>query len=119
MPFDIQAPTQEDRLWAGLSYAGSVFCFCGLPALLIFFFKREESTYIRFHAIQAFLFGMLWLGLFILGLLLSVSSHMPFALAFFLFLSPIALWFFLIIQAFRGENPAMPGLSAFISRFTN
>ena len=118
MVFDVTAPTHEDRLWAGLSYAGSVFCLCGLPVLLIFFFKREESAYIRFHAVQAFLFAMLWLSVFVFGLWLTVTTHTAFALAFFLFLSPTVLWLFLIVQVFMGKNPSMPGIAPVITRFT-
>jgi uncharacterized membrane protein len=117
--FDIKTPTQEDRVWAGLSYAGSVFCFCGLPALLIFFLKRGESAYIRFHAVQAFLFAMVWLALFVFGLWLTVTVHTSFALGFFIFLSPIVLWGFLIVQAFMGKNLSMPIIAPLISRFTS
>jgi len=117
MGFDIHAPTEEDRIWAGLGYAGSVFFFCGLPVFLIFMFKKDESFYLRFHTFQGLIFSILWLGLFVLTLWLTFITHAAMSIAFFLFLSPVILWAFLIIQGFMGKNFQLPGIGALISRF--
>jgi uncharacterized membrane protein len=115
MQFPPMPPTEEDRVWAGLSYAGAICCFCGLPSLLIFFLKRGESAFIRFHALQAFIFAVFWVGLFILALTLTVFARLDFALAFLLLLSPGIAWLYLMIQAFRGRQPHLPWIGDWLA----
>ena len=116
-PAFLSGPTQDDRLWAGLSYAGAVCCFCGLPALLIFFLKRGESEFIRYHALQAFIFSLGWLALFILGLVLTVLSRIDFPVGFFLLLCPGIAWIYLMLQAFMGKDRRIPWLRERLAPF--
>lgn len=83
--------------------------------MLIFFLKRDESAFIRFHALQAFIFSLIWIGLFILGLALTVFVRLDFTLAFLLLLSPGIVWLYLMIQAFRGQEIRLPWIGTWLS----
>jgi uncharacterized membrane protein len=111
----LQGPTHDDKVWAGLSYAGAICFFFGLPALMIYFLKRGESGFIRLHALQAFCFSLCWLALFILTLLFSIFSWINGPVGFLLFLAPVVYWVYLMIQAFLGNDRRMPWLGDWLA----
>lgn len=114
---NLTGPNSEDKLWAGLSYAGSIFL--AIPPLIIFALKKGESDFIKFHALQAIALevAMLIIGfaLGILGLipiigLLSGLAGLLITLGFF------GLWIFLMIQSFTGKDFRVPVLGDFIEK---
>lgn len=111
----LQGPTHEDKVWAGLSYAGAICFFCGLPALLIFFLKRGESAYIRLHSLQAFVFALVWVAVFILTLLLTVLSWINGPIGFFLFMAPVGYWIYLMVRAFMGQESRLPWIGDWLA----
>lgn len=109
--------TSEDKLWAGLSYAGGICWFVGIPPLIIFFLKREESDFIRFHSLQACGFAIFWLLLFFLSLLLGLLIRIPVIggpISFLLMIAPMFYWIFLMIAAFSGRDHRIPLMSEYI-----
>lgn len=114
--------TSDDKLWAGLGYVGIICCLVG--SVVVFFLKKDESTFIKFNALQAIGYGLIWI---ICGILLNfatlAASHIP--LIGFIFalvaqvLIPLAFfgyWIFLIIQAFRGVEVRIPVMAEFIDK---
>jgi uncharacterized membrane protein len=58
----------EHRILAGVAYAGVVAGF--IVPLFIFSLKRHESSFVEFHAFQAFLLGVVGtVGYFVFGFL--------------------------------------------------
>lgn len=115
--------TSDEKMMAGLAYVGD-FILC-IPSVLIFLLKKDESEFIKFHALQAIglfvaglviglLFGAVGiivgivpvLGWIAGGILLLVQSLLGLALAVYLL--------FVMIKAFMGETIEVPVLSTFI-----
>ncbi len=108
-------PNSDDKLWAGLSYAGLVCCM--IPTIVIFLLKRGESDHIKFHSLQGMGF---WLVLFISQIILTVSSGIPGIgivsgiVSILLSLATLAVWIYLMIMAFTGKDFKIPVLGEFI-----
>ncbi len=112
---DFSAPNSDDKLWAGLGYTGIGVCF--IATIIIFFLKKGESDYIKFHNLQALGVCVVWL---VLSIALLVLSAIPgvnmltllawpvFGLAFF------GLWIYLMIVGFTGKDFRIPVLGDFI-----
>lgn len=99
-PLDL--PTSDDRLWAGLAYAG-LGCLL-IPTLLIFWWQREDSDFVRFHALQALGLGVITMGWWLITLLLW---QLPLWLGMLFFLGGLGLlgyWGFLMTTAFMGKS---------------
>lgn len=113
----MNAPTSDDKLWAGLSYAGLVCCM--VPTIVIFLLKKEESSFIKFNALQAM---GLWLCGFVVGIALTILGHIPVVgflvgIAHLIFLLGfMGCWIFLMIQAFTGKETRIPVLADFIDQ---
>lgn len=113
----IHGPTSDDKLWSGLCYAGLVCCM--VPTLVIFFLKKGESDYIKFHGLQAIGF---WLVGVVIGVTLSVLGQIPVVglLAgianLVITLVFIAAWIYLMIQGFTGKEVRIPVLGDFIEQ---
>lgn len=110
-------PNSEDKLWAGLSYAG---IGCGIVlTVLIFIFKQGESDFIKFHALQAILGGI---AAAVLGGILLYLSKIPFLgflisiLGFFIGLILFGFWVYLMIAGFTGRHFKIPLLGDFIEK---
>lgn len=108
-----EAPSSDDKLMAAICYWGStVLSF--IPALVIFFIKKEESAFIRKHAIQAMLAALAsWL-------IISVASTLTF---FLLGVGGLLAWlvfivFFIIwgIKAFQGEDVSIPLITDMVEK---
>ena len=114
----INAPTSDDKLWSGLSYAGVACCL--IPTVVIFFLKKDESNFIKFHGLQAIAFGLISIALSILtGVLASIPIiGMVFGLISF-FVLPLVLlgaWCILMIFAFQGKDFRIPVIAEFIDQ---
>lgn len=107
--------------------AGGLAYFTILPALFFFFVDPyRRDSFVRFHALQSFLFTMatiligfaLWLAgmaLFaipVIGPLLVVLIDVVAVLAVFF------VWVALVVKAFQGENLKLPGLGQFAEQYT-
>lgn len=117
----LNAPTSDDKLWAGLSYVGIMCCVIG--SVIVFFLKKDESSYIKFNALQAIGYGLVWIVVSVLlNFMMFFVSHIPiFGLVLGLvgLLIPLALfgyWIFLMIQAFMGKDVRIPVLADFIEQ---
>jgi uncharacterized membrane protein len=112
-----QAVTSDDKLWAGLGYAGLVLLL--IPTLVIFFIKRDESDYIKFNLLQALGYGIASL---VIGILFSLLMAIPVLgllvmfVHFFVSLAIFAYWLALMIWAFMGREVRIPILGDFIEQ---
>jgi uncharacterized Tic20 family protein len=72
--------SQDDRVLAALSHASMFVGFPILAPIAIYFYKRETSRFVAFHAMQAALLHISFIPLMILGyvaaLILSIGSAM-------------------------------------------
>ena len=111
------------RIEALLSY------LFGWVSGLVFFVIERKNKYVRFHAIQSFLyFGSLAIILGILKLLAAILGSI-FLIGFILgFIFNIAIflvgfivfvsWLYLMVQAYRGKKPKVPFFGDFAERFS-
>jgi uncharacterized membrane protein len=107
--------TSDEKLWAGFAYLGLICCM--IPTVVIFFLKREESDYIKFHSLQ----GMgLWVASFVLSIVFMALTNIPVLGMVFgivhLLLSLVicGYWVYLMIQAFQGNDIEIPYLAPWI-----
>jgi uncharacterized membrane protein len=113
----VNAPTSDDKLWAGLSYVGIGCCMIG--TIVIFLLKKGESDYIKFHSLQAIGFGVVLIVLyFLFGILSSIPvvgllASIPMIL---LMLGSFGYWIYLMIQAFTGKDVRIPVLADWIEQ---
>jgi uncharacterized membrane protein len=113
----MNTPTSDDKLWAGLSYAGLVCCM--VPTIVIFFLKKDESAYIKFNALQAM---GLWLANLAIWIIFSILGHIPVIgfvtgiIHMVIGLGLMGYWIFLMIQAFMGKETRIPVLADFIDQ---
>ena len=102
----------EDRLWAGLGYAGLPIMM--IPTLLILWFKRDESDYIYLNLLQALAFGVLFVIVnvifqFMVSIPLMGLLVLP---AYGLILIVFSLvWLLLTVLAFMGKDVRIPLLT--------
>lgn len=117
MTHPLNTPSSDDKLWAGLSYAGSALCM--IPTIVILLMKKDESRFIKFHSLQALGFS---LGSLVFWLVLSGLTMIPilgWLVAFamlVIWIVPLAYWIYLMIQAFMGNDVRIPGLADFIDQ---
>ena len=106
---NLNEPTSDDKLWAGLSYTGMICCV--IPTLVIFFLKKGESNYIKFNGLQAI---AVWLICFVINVILITLANIPVigfvpGLIQVLFsLVSLAGWIYLMIQGFTGKDAKIP-----------
>ncbi len=122
-PVDSTSTGLNARMEALLSY------LLGWVTGLIFFVVERKNKYVRFHAIQSFLYfgslaiilgilkvvggflGSIFLIGFVLGFIFNVAI---FLVGFIVFVS----WLYLMIQAYRGKKPKVPFFGDFAERFS-
>lgn len=110
-------PSSDDKLFAGLSYAG--LALFGIPSVIIYLQKRDESDFIKFHSLQAIAFVLLCIVLSIgMGVLAMVPivNIVVFLASFFIWLLPFGYWIYLMWQSFTGNNPRIPMVADFIDQ---
>ena len=96
---------------------------------LVFFVIERKNKYVRFHAIQSFLYfgslaivlgilkllgailGSIFLIGFVLGFIFNIAV---FLVGFIVFVS----WVYLMVQAYRGKKPKVPFFGDFAERFS-
>lgn len=94
-------PQLEPNVMAALAYA--IPLVLGIVMLL----TEKEDKFVRFHAFQSIIFGLLWYGA-------SAIAASLYVILIGLILSPIvtvvgvALWFFLMWKAYNKEEYQLP-----------
>lgn len=90
------------------------YLFSPITGLLVFLME-EDDEFVRFHGMQSILFGLIWVGIYIL---ITIISTVTFGLGTILFLPALpigfAMWAFLMYKASQGEEWAIPGLESFV-----
>jgi uncharacterized membrane protein len=121
----MEQSSSDDKLFAGASYLGNFLC-CMIPAIAIFFIKKDESPYIKFHSLQAIFLGVvaivIGIVLAIVGLILTVVMGAilpPLALLAqipqYLFgLAYVVYCIILAVQVFGDNSPEIPYIGSFI-----
>jgi uncharacterized Tic20 family protein len=87
---DNQVPSSDDRLWAMVAHVGGIAGMVlgignlgWLVPLVVWLAKRKNSAFVQFHALQALLFHVTWVGIYwavwIAAVVTMVSSfgHVP------------------------------------------
>lgn len=90
------------------------YLFAPITGLLVFLME-DEDEFVRFHGMQSIVFGVVWVGIY---LLITVISAVTFGLGAILFVPAVpvafAMWAFLMYKAYQGEEWAVPGLGTFV-----
>ncbi len=113
----------DDNLLAALCYW--LCCLCGIPALILFIMKKDESPFIRFHSLQALIFTVVLIVLscgvtFAQGIVLNVpviGAVIAGIGGLIMFVISLAIWGYIIfvgIKAYNGEEFEIPILGSFI-----
>lgn len=114
---NLMGPNNEDKLWAGLSYAGCIFF--AIPSVIIFALKKGESDFIKFHALQA---TFLEIVMLVIGFALGILGSIPIIgllsglVGLLIMLAFLGIWIFLMIQSFTGKTFKIPVLGDFIEK---
>jgi uncharacterized membrane protein len=99
----------EANVASGLSYVLTIIT----GAIFLVIDRRPE---VRFHAMQAILFGVAWA---LVGILRGVLTFFPFNLLLWLaWLAGLVLWVVLMIQAFQGRHFKLPYIGDLAERQT-
>ena len=94
---------------SGLSYVLTIIT----GAIFLVIDRRPE---VRFHAMQAILFGVAWA---LVGILRGVLTFFPFNLLLWLaWLAGLVLWVVLMIQGFQGKHFKLPYIGDLAERQT-
>lgn len=93
-----------------------VATICYVPILsvvisLVILFVEKEDRFIRFHAMQAFIFSMVYFAsVFVLGSFPYVGS----LLSGLLFLIACIVWFYGMMSAYKGQILKLPLIGDFV-----
>ena len=96
-----QKPQIESNVMAALAYA--------IPLIMgvVVLFSEKENRFVRFHAFQSIIFGIVWAGDS------AIASNLTIVLIGFI-LSPIVnvagviLWFYLMWKAYNNQEYQLP-----------
>lgn len=114
--------SSDDKLMAALSYWGSL-ALGFLPALVIYFVKKDESSWIKKHALQALFLNLAFIAASIVLIIVSsVVGLITFGLGSLLitlihvgvFLGWAAYVVILGIQVFQGQDKDVPMITDMI-----
>jgi uncharacterized membrane protein len=83
-----------------------VLCYFGLFVTGIFFLVVErQSDFVRFHAMQS---TLVFVGLFVLSIVVRIVPLLGGLVSAVLYLSVIAVWALGMLKAFQGERYKLP-----------
>lgn len=91
------AAGEKSSLGMDANLAGALSYVLGAITGLIFVLLEKQSRFVRFHALQAIVFGVAWFVLSfipLLGLLVTLVG--------------VILWILLMVKAYRGEYFKLP-----------
>ncbi len=103
------APNSESCLIAALGYP------IWIVALVALFTDVQDNRFIRFHAVQALLYTIAWLVVFMV--LRIVLSYRVLSIQPLLVLGWLGLSLYYAYRAYQGEVFSIPVVSQFASRF--
>jgi uncharacterized membrane protein len=117
--------TSDEKLFAGLSYLLGGLC-CMIPSIVIFFLKKDESPYVKYHSLQSI---AVWVILLVVSIVLSIiSTVVQVALAQIPLLGMLAgipgmlfglacliYFIYLAVQTFMGNDVDVPVIGDFIN----
>ena len=84
----------------------SLLCYLlGFVTGIIFLILEKESKLVKFHALQS---TILFLALFIIGIILGIIPFIGYILGRLLNLLELVLWIILMVKAYRGEMLKLP-----------
>ncbi len=118
-PIDSTSTGMNPRTEALLSYL-----FWWISGIVFIFIERKNK-YVRFHAIQSFLF--LGAASIVLGILKAIAAFTGSIILIggliglivgFIFFVVIVIWLFLMVQAYRGKKTKIPFFGNFAERFS-
>ncbi len=108
--------SNNDSVLAGLCYLGLMVI--AIPTIIILLMKKDESPFIKFHAIQAIGFTVLNV---VINIGFSILSQIP-VLGFMaaiggglISLGVFLYWIYLVVMAFMGKDPRIPLLADFVN----
>lgn len=119
--------SSDEKLMAALSYWGSILLL--VPTLVIYLIKKDESAFIKKHAVQSLAFGLVTLAVswVVFPIISTVLGAVTLGIGALIFL-PIQLIFslgclayviYLGVLVFQGEDPEIPIISEKIQGFLN
>jgi uncharacterized membrane protein len=83
-----------------------------LGAGLIFFVMEKENRFVRLHAMQAILFGVLWFAVpILLGIMTMALGAGVAVLSILVSIAFLVGWILLIVKAYKGEILKLPVIS--------
>jgi uncharacterized membrane protein len=86
--------------------AASGLCYVLTIITGVIFLIIDKRPEVRFHAMQAILFGIAWA---VVGILRRVLDFFPLDIAFWLlWLGGLVLWIVLMVRAFQGNHYKLP-----------
>lgn len=105
----------EDRTMAAIGYWGSIL-FWFLPALVIFVIKKDQSAFVKKHALQSLVLNLVlvvaWIALSISTIIISfIVPFFGFLMMPGLVLGSLVYFIYLGYQTFQGEDPDVPMLT--------
>lgn len=113
--------TSDEKMMSGIAYLGAFLC-CLIPPLVIFFMKKDESEYIKYHCLQS-------LGIAVVAIVLGlVIGFGTLGLAFVAppLTGPVTVasyglnavfcgyYIYLAIMVFQGKDVDVPVIGDFI-----
>ena len=94
----------------------SMFCYLfGWITGLIFIFAEKENKNVRFHAWQSLL---TFVGLNVLFFVLMLIPFIGLFLVPLLSLGSVALWVFLLVNAYQGKRIELPIVGEFAKKYS-
>ncbi len=109
----------DEKLMAGLGYWLSLF-LSFIPALIFYFIKKDESAFIKKHALQSLFFNLIFWGLnialWIVSALIGAVTFGVGSLLIMLLQVPlwIGMWVYMVIlgiQVYQGQDKDIPLIS--------
>lgn len=88
----------------------SLLCYlCGWVTGLIFILIEKQNKDVRFHAWQAFFFGLAGIAIYVvLMVLTAILPLLTSILSLVVWLGLIVLWVILMVKAYQGERFKLP-----------
>jgi uncharacterized membrane protein len=117
-PKATSAPSDNDRLLAGLSYVSQIVIPAVFPVILLVSNETKNSPFMRFHAIQS-------LGVLVASIVYYLAATVVYALVsavlpllacilWLLFFVPAVAGLYCGYEAFRGKYLELPWLTQFM-----
>jgi uncharacterized membrane protein len=102
-------PTPPEKSSTGLdvNVAAMLTYLFGPITGIAFLLKEQKSRFVRFHAMQS---TLVFLGLFVVAVMLNTIPILGQVLSALLVPVTIVLWIFLMFKAFQGEKYKLPVL---------